>query len=113
MKKYFLSSLLLLASQIFSQKKPISGFTPSSAVTQHQLEAKFDEGLNREHIGELIKRLSGKPHNVGSQGSKENAEFISSQYKQWGWDTKIETFKVLFPTPTTRILEMIAPTSYK
>jgi N-acetylated-alpha-linked acidic dipeptidase len=113
MKKHFFSSLLFLTTQIFAQTKSISGFTSVSAETQLQLEAKFDAGLNREHIGENIKRLSAKPHNTGSPGCKENAEYILSLYKSWGWDARIETFKVLFPTPKTRVLEMIAPTSYK
>nr|MDQ6903257.1 M28 family peptidase [Bacteroidota bacterium] len=34
-------------------------------------------------------------------------------YKKWGWDASIETFHVLFPTPKTRMLEMISPTTYK
>ncbi len=46
-------------------------------------------------------------------GSKANAEYILSLYKKWGWDAQIETFHVLFPTPKTRVLEMISPTSYK
>ncbi|MEO8416637.1 MAG: transferrin receptor-like dimerization domain-containing protein, partial [Ginsengibacter sp.] len=38
---------------------------------------------------------------------------ILGLYKKWGWDAKIETFHVLFPTPKTRLLEMTFPTSYK
>src|SRR5450759_2255266 len=34
-------------------------------------------------------------------------------YKRWGWEAKKEIFHVLFPTPKTRVLEMISPTSYK
>src|SRR5699024_7407630 len=30
----------------------------------------------------------------------------------WGFDAKIEEFKVLFPTPNERLLEMTAPTKY-
>src|SRR6185436_12227347 len=85
----------------------------SSANAQSQLEAKFDAGLSRESIGQNIKHLSAKPHAVGSPAGKEYADYISNLYKSWGWDAKIETFHVLFPTPKTRVLEMISPTSYK
>ncbi len=114
MKKQFLFAVIfsLFFSDSFSQTK-ISGFTASSADAQKQTEAKFDAGLNREHLGQNIKILSAKPHGLGSAGSKENAEYILGQFKSWGWDAKIETFKVLFPTPKTRVLEMTAPTSYK
>src|SRR6476659_5741429 len=113
MKIYPTIIIILLTAKLFAQTTSISGFTPSGSVKQFELEKKFDAGLNREHIGENIKHLSAKPHNVGSPGSKENAEYILSLYKSLGWDAKIETFKVLFPTPKTRLLEMTGPTSYK
>ncbi|MEO8725508.1 MAG: transferrin receptor-like dimerization domain-containing protein, partial [Acidobacteriaceae bacterium] len=52
------------------------------------------------------------PHHVGSPYDKENAEWILAQFKQWGWDAHIETFHVLFPTPKTRVVELVAPTHY-
>ncbi|MDQ2752235.1 MAG: M28 family peptidase, partial [Bacteroidota bacterium] len=57
--------------------------------------------------------LSAVPHHISSPGSKANAKYILSLYKKWGWDAQIETFHVLFPTPKTRVLEMISPTTYK
>lgn len=110
----FTSFLILFFTPTnFSQPKIISGFSPSSANAQQQLETKFDAGLSRESIGQNIKHLSGKPHAIGSAAGKEYAAYILSLYKSWGWDAKIETFQVLFPTPKTRVLEMISPTSYK
>ncbi len=35
-----------------------------------------------------------------------------SLFKSWGYDAKIEQFDVLFPTPKTRILEMISPQKF-
>ncbi|MGD1010345.1 MAG: M28 family metallopeptidase [Candidatus Aminicenantales bacterium] len=59
-----------------------------------------------------MERLSARPHHVGSPYDKDNAEFILSQYKAWGFDARIEEFSTLFPTPKTRLLEMIAPVRY-
>jgi len=59
-----------------------------------------------------MKRLSARPHHLGSKYGKENAEFIASQFKAWGFDTKIEEFEVLFPSPKTRIVEMTAPEKF-
>ena len=59
-----------------------------------------------------MRRLSARPHHVGSAYDKENAEWILSKFKEWGWDAKIETFTVLFPTPKERVLEMVAPTHF-
>ena len=114
MRQFLFLAILFLCVQLsFAQTKPISGFTTSSANAQSQLEAKFDAGLSRESIGQNIKHLSAKPHAVGSPAGKEYADYILYLYKSWGWDAKIETFHVLFPTPKTRVLEMISPTSYK
>jgi len=54
-----------------------------------------------------MRRLSARPHHVGSPYDKENAEWILARFKEWGFDAKIETFNVLFPTPKNRLLEMI------
>jgi N-acetylated-alpha-linked acidic dipeptidase len=92
--------------------QPISGFLPDSAKREHELEARFDQLLNRQNFQQWMKRLSSKPHHVGSPGSKAVAEFIAAQFKSWGYETSIETFYPLFPTPKTRLLEMVAPTRF-
>jgi N-acetylated-alpha-linked acidic dipeptidase len=43
---------------------------------------------------------------VGSAHDKSNAEWIAAQLKSWGWDAKIETFEVLYPTPISVNLEL-------
>jgi len=111
MKKYNLLLLILIATKLPAQT--ITGFTPNNAATQLQTEQKFDEQLNAQHIGQTIKLLSSKPHNLGSMGSKAFADTILNRYKSYGFDAHIEAFNVLFPTPKTRLLEMISPTSYK
>ena len=60
-----------------------------------------------------MKRMSAKPHYVGTEFGKENAEWIAKQFKSWGYDTKIETYQVLFPYPKVRELELTAPETYK
>lgn len=113
MNKLLFSCLAFFVFQIsFSQTKTVTGFSEKNVPTQLLLEKSFDNNLSKENIGKNIKKLSSKPHHIGSPGSKENAEYILSLFKQWGWDAKIETFHVLFPTPKTRLLEMTSPTSY-
>jgi len=84
---------------------------PASAAAQ--LEARFDRQLSPAHIGATIKALSAKPHHLGSAQGKAVAEAILARFREYGWDARIETYHVLFPTPRTRVLEMTAPTSYK
>ena len=63
-------------------------------------------------IKETMRRLSARPHHVGSPYAKETAEWLLAQFKSFGWDAQMDTFDVLFPTPTTRLLEMTAPTRF-
>ncbi len=59
-----------------------------------------------------MKRLSARPHHLGSPYNKENADFVASLFRSWGYDTKLEQFEVLFPTPRTRIVEMTSPEKF-
>ena len=115
MRKAILGTLLIMLAivQTAIAQKPISGFTDKSSADQKQLEQKFDAQLSAQRIGQTIKELSAKPHHVGSVGGKEVADNILNKFKSWGWEAKIETYRVLFPTPKTRILEMLSPTVYK
>ena len=114
MNKALISVLLIFIWQSsIAQTKKITGFYEDNIDTQLSLESAFDQNLSSSGIGETIRKLSIKPHHLGSQQGKENAEYILSLFNEWGWDAEIETFMVLFPTPKTRILEMISPVSYK
>jgi N-acetylated-alpha-linked acidic dipeptidase len=114
MKRVIILTTLLAVSGIgFSQNKTISGFSTKASAEQLKTEQQFDAALSAKNIGATIKELSAKPHHVGSPGGKEVADIIYNKYKSWGWDVKIETYQLLFPTPKTRVLEMVSPTGYK
>ncbi len=116
MRKQFLTgSLLLLTSLAWSQSKTpaLSGFTETDARQQHSLESKFDGYLSAGDIDSTIKILSSRPHHVGSPGGKAVADEIFAKLKSFGFNTEIETFYVLFPTPKERLLEMTGPTPYR
>ena len=91
----------------------IYGFTSESAKAERQWESKFKELPSPKVMRDTMQRLSARPHHVGSAYDKENAEWILSQFKSWGLDAHIETFKVLFPTPKERVVEMVAPKVFK
>jgi N-acetylated-alpha-linked acidic dipeptidase len=105
--------MIFILQSTIAQNKKITGFYEKNIDKELNLESEFDKNLSKENIGETIKKLSAEPHHISSQGDKKNAEYILSLFTKWGWDAKIETFYVLFPTPETRILEMTSPVSYK
>ncbi len=118
MRNSFLRVFLicLLSGAVFSQSMPaekaLLGFSLENSQKQRVLEAKFDANLKAENLREWMKRLSARPHHLGSAYGKENAEFIASLFRSWGFDTQIERFDVLFPTPKTRLVEMTAPEKF-
>src|SRR5262252_3830072 len=91
------------------QPRPLQGFTQAGSDRERALEKQFDSVLKKDEVRDWMKRLSARPHHLGSAYGKENADFVASLFKSWGYDTEIERFDVLFPTPKTRVLEMTAP----
>lgn len=101
----------LAQSTAFAQK-PVMGFSSERTAAQRSLEAKFDSLLKTDNLRDWMKRLTARPHHLGSAYNKENAEFIASLFRSWGYETTLEEFHVLFPTPKTRLVEMTAPEKY-
>jgi N-acetylated-alpha-linked acidic dipeptidase len=107
-------TVLLAAVSLTAQTTPVAshtflGFTAEGTAAQKALESRFDAGLNPDNLRTWMKRLSARPQHLGSPYNKDNAEFIASLFRSWGYDTEIEQFDVLFPTPKSRLVEMTLP----
>jgi N-acetylated-alpha-linked acidic dipeptidase len=61
---------------------------------------------------ESMRRLTARPHHLGSPYDRDNAEWLYGKFKSWGLDASIDTFQVLFPTPRERLVELVAPTKF-
>ncbi|KPF66942.1 folate hydrolase [alpha proteobacterium AAP81b] len=72
-------------------------------------EKAFDASISAADQQAWLKAMASAPNHVGSPHNKANAEFILSQFKAWGWQAKIETFDVLYPTPLETRVELVAP----
>lgn len=103
-------SLLLIAA---SAQESITGFTNENAKKELVLEKAFEAKLSAANLDQWMKKMSAKPHWVGTEFGKENAEWIQKQFKSWGYDTRIDTYDILFPYPKVRVLELTAPTTYQ
>ena len=69
----------------------------------------FDTAISSADQTAWLKDLSSAPNHVGSPHDKANAETMLALFKAWGWDARIETFSVLYPTPISTTLELVAP----
>ncbi len=112
-KKSTALALCIALSAICKAQTPIPGFSSTASATQHSTEKKFDALLDAKNVDAFIKKLSSQPHHLASPGDEANIQYIASQFKSWGFDTEIETFYALFPTPVTRVLEMAGSKKFK
>lgn len=107
--------LLLAAAVVAPAQAPdraLSGFRGESLAREQKLESGMDGLFSGQNQQEWMKRMTSLPHHVGSPGSRAVAEFIAAQFRSWGYETSIETFYPLFPTPRVRLVEMTAPEKF-
>src|SRR4051812_38602365 len=105
--------LFAAANQPNDSARSFRGYTAQSSATEAQWERKFRELPDRDRIRENMKRLAARPHHVGSAYDKDNAEWLLAQLKSYGLDAQIEQFTTLFPTPKSRLLELLGPAPFK
>jgi N-acetylated-alpha-linked acidic dipeptidase len=91
----------------------LRGYRETNSNAHSAWEEKMRAVPKPDLLREYMKRLSAEPHHLGSAYDKQNAEFIRDKFKSWGFNAQLEEFDVLFPTPKERLLEMIAPASFK
>ncbi len=102
---------------LFALTAPAPGEEPPTAGAAskagREWESKFLALPSPDNMREAMRRLSARPHHVGSAYDKDNAEWILARFREWGLDARIETFDVLFPTPKERLVEMIEPKRFR
>ncbi|HEX7905519.1 MAG TPA: transferrin receptor-like dimerization domain-containing protein [Chitinophagaceae bacterium] len=111
--KYIKLVLLLLVFSGLARAQKLMGFTDANATKQLDWEKQFDAQLKAASQDEWMKFLTSHPHHVGSPQDKLNAEYMANLFKQWGYQTEIASYYVLFPTPKTRVLELLGSKPYK
>jgi len=110
--KYFVLVLLLAGQYSLAADDRVLGFDEASSDLQRAIESRLDESIDKNEMDQWLRRMSAKPHHVGSAGSKENAEFIASLLESWGYEVEIAEYSILLPTPRVREVELLAPTQF-
>jgi N-acetylated-alpha-linked acidic dipeptidase len=107
-----LPALLILLTAATGDSPRLLGFSAESSRNEVALEARFRDIPSTDSLRAWLRRLSARPHHVGSPYNRDNAEWLVARFKSWGWEASIDTFEVLFPTPKERVVELVAPTKY-
>lgn len=106
------AGLFLFTSAVTSAQTPLLGFDQPSSDSQRALEQKFDSHLDAQDLDSWLREMSRTPHHVGSARGREIVEFIAEHFREWGYDTEIVEYEILFPSPRTRELELVSPGHY-
>jgi N-acetylated-alpha-linked acidic dipeptidase len=110
-RSLFVFVLVLSATIINAQK--IMGFNEANAKSQLDWEKQYDAQLNAKNLDTWMQFLTSHPHHVGSPQGKANADYMANLFRSWGYQTEITEYQVLFPTPKTRVLELMGAKPYK
>lgn len=108
-----LLTILFLAVVTTAPAQKIMGFSEANAAKQIDWEKQYDALLKAASQDEYMKFLSSHPHHVGSPQDKANAEYMANLFSQWGYQTELAEYQVLFPTPKFRQLELLGSKPYK
>ena len=88
------------------------GFSGAQAKEQMAWEEKMRAIPDARLLREYMDVLAAEPHHLGSPRDKENAEWILNKFRSWGLSASIEEYRVLFPMPKERRLELLSPGKY-
>ena len=112
--RFLLPLLFFIAfTPAIQAQQSLLGFDDSSSGAQRSLEAAYDSRLSAGDLDDWLRVLSREPHHVGSAAGRAVVDFVAERFREWGYEVEIAEYQVLFPSPRTRELELVAPDFYQ
>src|SRR4051812_17376982 len=87
----------------------LDGFTPAHAAQQRDYEARFQQGVSAEDLGRLNRRLSRRPHLVGSPNQQAVVQSIVAKLRGYGLDAHAQPYDVYLSRPESIQVSMTNP----
>ena len=84
----------------------------TATVADTDTEHRFDAAINPAEMSDWMRTMAAEPNHVSSPHDRVNAEWVLAQFQSWGWDARIETFQVLYPTPIRVALDLVSPNAF-
>jgi len=100
-------SLALFVLMWLPMMRRCTAIPPNPRASSGSGKEKLRAIPSTENLRAYMQRLSARPHHVGSPYDKDNAEWIAAKFKEFGLETHIESYDVLFPTPKERQVELL------
>ena len=89
MRLTLIVALLFAVVDHSADTRAFRGYTVQDSAAESQWEQKFRAIPEPGRIRENMRRLSARPHHVGSPYDKDNAEWLLAQLKSYGLDAQI------------------------
>lgn len=101
----------LLTVFTFSARDSFSmrGFTAENAVTQQLYEADFKALVSAERCKHRLRQLTEEPHLAGTENSRKVAEYIRTEFENYGLQVQVYEYHVYLPHPLEVRVELISP----
>ena len=74
------AALLLAIPSTLREDAPLRGYSAGASRIQREWEQKFRAIPEPARLREAMRRLSLRPHHLGSPYGKDNAEWLRAQY---------------------------------
>jgi N-acetylated-alpha-linked acidic dipeptidase len=87
----------------------LDGFTPGHAASQRAYEARFQQGVSADDIGRLNRRVSRRPHLVGTQNQQDVVDASVAKLRSYGLDARKQSYDVYLSRPQRIRVSMTAP----
>jgi len=100
-------SLAPAGRHVTADEQPLAGYSAESSRAERQWEEKMRAIPEPDKIRGYMEHLAARPHHVGSQYDKDNADWLLKKFQEFGLDAHIESFDVLMPTPKERAVELV------
>ncbi len=84
----------------------IRGFDAASAAVEARWEEAARAVPESGRVRRVMEKLSNQAHLAGTPQSKEAAEYLLAQLREFGLDAHIEQYEAMLPQPKSRLLEM-------
>ena len=84
----------------------------SAQPANQSLEERFDSLIDPQEMGRWLQHMAAAPNHVGSAHVKATAEWQVTEFQRFGWDARIETFDVLYPTPIEQKVQLLGDSPF-
>lgn len=101
--------LFTLLSPADIQGQGITGFSTAEGARQRSIEATLMESIQPPLMEELNREMSREPHVAGSEAQARVRDFIHGRFREWGLDTRVDTYEIYLPWPTEVSLSLLTP----